>query len=371
MRVGRANGESWLRLGEAAAELGVSLNTLRRWSDSGKLTCYRSPGGHRRYRRGDVEALLRAEDPTSAAAPSLAARIRRWLRPSPTSWAHPSWSWPAWRPRASGSPSAGSRCRTPATRSRSYTARSRNGGDVRPEDQSSSGEPLPTVREVLRTGPEARHRRSGLDQPARAFRSREPPAARGRRHPRRAARRRRPQHRGAGARRVSRAARLHRRQRHLRRVHGTPGGATALGRRRGGGARPAGHGPAGRRRPRAARRPLPGRRTCCSLWPDGSATSSARWPATSCGTTARTRHSSPWPRRRPATRRRCAASSTPSPTSARPPRRSRAGDPVLIRDLSAVEAAGTHLVRRERSGAVSVYAAPIHLGHDVVGLLEV
>ena len=47
---------------EAAAERGVSLNTLRRWSDSGKLTCYRSPGGHRRYRRGDVEALLRAED---------------------------------------------------------------------------------------------------------------------------------------------------------------------------------------------------------------------------------------------------------------------------------------------------------------------
>ena len=62
MRVGRANGEGWLRLGEAAAELGVSLNTLRRWSDSGKLTCYRSPGGHRRYRRADVETLLRAED---------------------------------------------------------------------------------------------------------------------------------------------------------------------------------------------------------------------------------------------------------------------------------------------------------------------
>ena len=62
MRIGRANGEGWLRLGEAAAELGVSLNTLRRWSDSGKLICYRSPGGHRRYRRADVETLLRAED---------------------------------------------------------------------------------------------------------------------------------------------------------------------------------------------------------------------------------------------------------------------------------------------------------------------
>ena len=73
MRVGRANGEGWLRLGEAAAELGVSPNTLRRWSDLGKLTCYRSPGGHRRYRRRDVEALLRAEDPASVATPSLGA----------------------------------------------------------------------------------------------------------------------------------------------------------------------------------------------------------------------------------------------------------------------------------------------------------
>jgi diguanylate cyclase (GGDEF)-like protein/excisionase family DNA binding protein len=71
MRVGRATGEGWLRLGDAAAELGVSLNTLRRWSDAGKLTVYRSPGGHRRYRRADVEALLRAE---SAAEAPRAAR---------------------------------------------------------------------------------------------------------------------------------------------------------------------------------------------------------------------------------------------------------------------------------------------------------
>ena len=58
MRVGKAGGKEWLRLGEAADALGVSLNTLRRWTDSGRLTCYRSPGGHRRYRRSHVEALL-------------------------------------------------------------------------------------------------------------------------------------------------------------------------------------------------------------------------------------------------------------------------------------------------------------------------
>lgn len=59
----------WLRVNEAARDLGVSLNTLRRWSDSGKLTCYRSPGGHRRFRLEDVQALLVAEErpPTAEA----------------------------------------------------------------------------------------------------------------------------------------------------------------------------------------------------------------------------------------------------------------------------------------------------------------
>ena len=100
MRIGRANGEGWLRLGEAAAELGVSLNTLRRWSDSGKLTCYRSPGGHRRYRRGDVEALLRAEDATGVVAPSTPTYAKT-SPPAPASCAHPSWPWPGWPPRVS------------------------------------------------------------------------------------------------------------------------------------------------------------------------------------------------------------------------------------------------------------------------------
>ena len=47
------------------------------------------------------------------------------------------------------------------------------------------------------------------------------------------------------------------------------------------------------------------------------------------------------------------------------------GEPVLIGDLTAIEAAGPHLVRREQSGARSVSATPIRLGHEVVGLLEV
>ncbi len=58
MRVGKANGSDWLRLTDAAALLGVSHNTLRAWSDDGRVRCYRSPGGHRRYRRRDLDALV-------------------------------------------------------------------------------------------------------------------------------------------------------------------------------------------------------------------------------------------------------------------------------------------------------------------------
>ena len=73
MRVGKANGGEWLRLAEAAAALGVSHNTLRHWSDEGRVRSYRSPGGHRRYRRGDIEALF----PGAIADAGAAARLDR------------------------------------------------------------------------------------------------------------------------------------------------------------------------------------------------------------------------------------------------------------------------------------------------------
>ena len=55
-------------MADAAALLGVSLNTLRRWTDAGRISCYRSPGGHRRYRTEDIELLL--EQQAAASTPS-------------------------------------------------------------------------------------------------------------------------------------------------------------------------------------------------------------------------------------------------------------------------------------------------------------
>ncbi len=52
--------DDWLTLKGAAAILGVHPSTVRAWSDKGLLPVHRTQGGHRRYRRSEVE--LWAED---------------------------------------------------------------------------------------------------------------------------------------------------------------------------------------------------------------------------------------------------------------------------------------------------------------------
>jgi excisionase family DNA binding protein len=47
--------------GEVAAMFRVDPKTVSRWAASGRITSIRTPGGHRRFRRGEVEALLRGE----------------------------------------------------------------------------------------------------------------------------------------------------------------------------------------------------------------------------------------------------------------------------------------------------------------------
>lgn len=51
-------GDDWLGLGEAARLLGVTPNTLRRWSDSGHVAGFTTPGGHRRFARAAIETLI-------------------------------------------------------------------------------------------------------------------------------------------------------------------------------------------------------------------------------------------------------------------------------------------------------------------------
>jgi excisionase family DNA binding protein len=48
----------WLSIREACAFLGVAQSTLRRWTTDGRVPVFKTPGGHRRYAREDLRALV-------------------------------------------------------------------------------------------------------------------------------------------------------------------------------------------------------------------------------------------------------------------------------------------------------------------------
>lgn len=57
----------------AVAEvLGVSEATVKRWSDAGTLRCFRTPGGHRKFRLRDVKAFLSDQQDTPGEAKVVA-----------------------------------------------------------------------------------------------------------------------------------------------------------------------------------------------------------------------------------------------------------------------------------------------------------
>jgi excisionase family DNA binding protein len=43
---------------QAAIYLGVSLATIRRWTDAGHIDCYRTPGGQRRFSREQLDGFV-------------------------------------------------------------------------------------------------------------------------------------------------------------------------------------------------------------------------------------------------------------------------------------------------------------------------
>jgi excisionase family DNA binding protein len=52
--------EEWLSLSEVASLLGVHPSTVRSWSDQGHLPAHRTQGGHRRFRRREVELWIQS-----------------------------------------------------------------------------------------------------------------------------------------------------------------------------------------------------------------------------------------------------------------------------------------------------------------------
>ncbi len=61
---------------QAADYLGVSLATVRRWTDAGHIACYRTPGGQRRFSRTQLERFISSMS-RSGPADDVAAADRR------------------------------------------------------------------------------------------------------------------------------------------------------------------------------------------------------------------------------------------------------------------------------------------------------
>jgi DNA-binding transcriptional MerR regulator len=83
IRPGHPSASDWIGLGDASTLLGVSAATLRRWSDEGRIPVFTTPGGHRRYSRRALAAMIpsvRRERPPLARLGASAERIVRAYR---------------------------------------------------------------------------------------------------------------------------------------------------------------------------------------------------------------------------------------------------------------------------------------------------
>jgi len=78
--VAPATAPRWLSLGPASRLVGVDPDTLRRWADEGQIEVYVTPGGHRRFDRRAIEALVSTRRPGSRPLASLGASPERLAR---------------------------------------------------------------------------------------------------------------------------------------------------------------------------------------------------------------------------------------------------------------------------------------------------
>lgn len=54
--------ERLLKIGDVAALLGVTTQTLRNWTNSGYMDAIIGKGGHRRFRSSEVERLMELKE---------------------------------------------------------------------------------------------------------------------------------------------------------------------------------------------------------------------------------------------------------------------------------------------------------------------
>lgn len=70
----------WISLGPASRLLGVDPDTLRRWSDVGRIRSFTTPGGHRRFAMADIARLQEARRAAKRPLATLGATPERMAR---------------------------------------------------------------------------------------------------------------------------------------------------------------------------------------------------------------------------------------------------------------------------------------------------
>jgi excisionase family DNA binding protein len=61
---------------QAAHYVGVSLATIRRWTDAGHISCYRTPGGQRRFSRDQLDDFMSSMHRDGPSGQGVPARSR-------------------------------------------------------------------------------------------------------------------------------------------------------------------------------------------------------------------------------------------------------------------------------------------------------
>lgn len=62
--------DGYLKVGEAAAYLGVARNTLRNWAEAGKIMVHRNAvNGYRLFKKSDLDELLKQTERSAIPTP--------------------------------------------------------------------------------------------------------------------------------------------------------------------------------------------------------------------------------------------------------------------------------------------------------------
>ncbi len=85
---------AWFTLSEASRILGVHPATIRQWSDEGKLPAFRTPGGHRRFAREDIDRMLQVRPIRGAGLQTYLVEetVERTRKGLPEAMAHAAWA---------------------------------------------------------------------------------------------------------------------------------------------------------------------------------------------------------------------------------------------------------------------------------------